>query len=109
MVEAALEIEPDFAADISPAFAEREILAEIGFGVRIDHAFEQCETVGTSRERIERMLAKELQRSVGGMRAHLLEDMAPDHQESGAGIAHARETVHHRDMIRIVDLQHIIE
>src|SRR5438128_478796 len=41
MIEPAVEIGPDLAADIGPAFAEREILAQIGAGGRIDHAFEQ--------------------------------------------------------------------
>src|ERR1700704_1889763 len=50
MVEAALKISPDFAADIGPALAEGEILAEIGPGLRIDHAVEQCKPVGTSSE-----------------------------------------------------------
>src|SRR5450631_1925592 len=62
MIEAALQVGPDFAADIGPAFAEREILAEIGSGRRIDHAFEQCKSIGTSGQCVERMLAKELQR-----------------------------------------------
>ena len=66
MVEPAFEVGPDFAADIGPAFAEREILAEIGAGRVINHAFEQRKPVGTSRQPVERMLAKELQRSVGG-------------------------------------------
>ena len=34
MIEPALEIGPDLAADIGPAFAERKILAEIGSGLR---------------------------------------------------------------------------
>ena len=66
MIEAALDIGPDFTADIAPAFAERKILAEISAGCRIDHAFEQCKAVGTSCQRIVRMLAEELQRCVGG-------------------------------------------
>jgi len=61
MVEAAPEISPDFAADIGPALAEGEILAEISPGLRIDHALEQCKPVGTSSERIEGVLAEELQ------------------------------------------------
>src|ERR1700723_3007064 len=67
MIEAALEVSPDLAADIGPAFAERKILAEIGSGGRIDHAFEQCKSIGTSGKRVERMLAKELQRCVARM------------------------------------------
>src|SRR3984957_7182153 len=46
MIETAFEVSPDFAADIGPAFAERKILAEIGSGRRIDHAFEQCKSIG---------------------------------------------------------------
>ena len=109
MIEAALEIGPDLAADIGPAFAEGKILAEIGSGLRIDHAFEQRKPVRASRQRIERMLAKELQRRIGGMRAHLLEHVAADHQESGPGVAHAGKAVDDGDMIGIVDLQHIVE
>src|ERR1700760_1031361 len=52
MVEAALKIGPDLAADIGPALAEREILAEIGSGGGIDHAFEQRKAVRASRKRI---------------------------------------------------------
>src|SRR3984885_525231 len=89
MIEAAFEVGPDFAADIGPAFAERKILAEIGSGRRINHAFEQCKSIGTSGKRVERMLAKELQRCIARMCAHLLEHMSPDHQKSGAGITHA--------------------
>src|ERR1700691_1940420 len=109
MIEAALEIGPDFAADIGPAFAERKILAEIGSGRRIDHTFEQRKSIETAGQRVERMLAKELQRCVSRMRAHLLEHVTPDHQESGAGVTHARKAIHHGDMIRIVDLQYIVE
>src|SRR5258708_39850537 len=61
VIEAALEISPDFAADIGPAFAERKILAEIGPGARIDHALEQREAVGASGERIGGMFAEKLQ------------------------------------------------
>src|ERR1700684_2995999 len=77
MIEAALEVGPDFAADIGPAFAERKILAEIGSGRRIDHTFEQRKSIGTAGQRVERMLAKELQRCVGRIRAHLLVHMSP--------------------------------
>ncbi len=61
MIEAALKISPDFAADIGPAFAEGKILAQISPALRIDHAFEQCKPVGTSSQRIEGMFAEELQ------------------------------------------------
>src|SRR5580692_10851861 len=61
MVEAALKISPDLAADIGPTLAEGEIFAEIRSGGRIDHALEQCKPVEASRQRIERVLAKELQ------------------------------------------------
>src|SRR5450631_4847234 len=83
MIEAALKISPDFAADIGPAFAEGEILAEIGPGLRIDHALEQRKPVGTSGERIEGMFAEELQRRIGRMSAHPFKDVTPDHQEAG--------------------------
>ena len=76
MIEPALQIRPDLAADIGPAFAEGEILAEIGAGRGIDHAFEQGKPVRTSRERIERMFAEELQGRVGRMRGHSLQDLA---------------------------------
>lgn len=60
MVETALDISPDFAADIGPALAEREVLAEISPGALVDHAIEQCEPVGTSRELVYRVFAEEL-------------------------------------------------
>src|SRR5579864_4515666 len=41
MIEAALDIGPDLAADIGPASTKRKILAEIGSARWIDHAFEQ--------------------------------------------------------------------
>src|SRR6266481_3824305 len=109
MIEAALQIGPNFAADIGPAFAEGKILAEISPGLRIDHTLEQCEPVGTSRQRIEGMFTKELQRGVGWMPAHPFEDVTPDHQETGAGKAHARKSIDGDDVIRIVDLQHVVE
>src|SRR6266849_5006248 len=109
MIEAALQIGPDFAADIGPSPAEGKILAEISSGLRIDHALEQCEPVGTSRQRVEGMFAEELQRGVGRMLAHPFEDVTPDHQETGAGKAHARKSIDGDDMIRIVDLQHVVE
>src|SRR6202140_3363499 len=99
MIETALEGGPDFTADIGPALAESEILAEIGSALRIDHAFEQRKPVGTPRQSIERMLAKELQRCVGRMRAHLLEHVTTDHQESRAGVAHARKAVDDGDRV----------
>ena len=43
------------------------------------------------------------------MAAHLLQHMAPDHQEAGAGVAHPREAVDHDHVIRVLDLQHIIQ
>src|SRR5713226_1686694 len=61
VIEAALEISPDFAADIGPAFAERKILAEISPGLRIDHALEQRKPVAASSERIEGMFVEEPQ------------------------------------------------
>src|SRR6266851_4799993 len=88
VIEAALQIGPDLAADIGPAFAEGKVLAEVSPGLRIDHAFEQCKPVGASRERIERMFAEELQCRIGRMSAHPFEDVTPDHQETGAGKAH---------------------
>ena len=93
MIEAALKISPDFAADIGPAFAEGKILAQISPALRVDHAFEQREPVGTSSQRIEGMFADELQRCVGRMLAHRFEDVTPDHQETGAGKAHARKSI----------------
>src|SRR3954449_1224335 len=94
MIETALDIGPDFAADIGPALAEREILAEIRPRALVDHAIEQCEPVGTSRERVYGMFAEELQRGVSGMFAHLFQRLTPDHQESSTGVAYAREAVH---------------
>jgi hypothetical protein len=41
MIELALQIRPDLAAEICPAFAEGKILGQIGAGRGIDHAFEQ--------------------------------------------------------------------
>ena len=58
MIQTALEISPDFAAHIGPAFAEGEVLAEISPGCVVDHAIKQCKPVGTSRERIDGMFAK---------------------------------------------------
>src|SRR4051794_16404413 len=109
MIEAALKISPDFAADIGPAFAEGEILAQIRPGLRVDHAFEQCKPIGTSCERVQGMFAEEPQWCVVRMLAHRFEDVTPDHQETGAGKAHARESIDGDDMIRIVDLQYVIE
>src|ERR1700731_2159807 len=70
MIEAALKISPDFAADIGPAFAEGKILAEVSPGLGVDHALKQCKSVRTSCERIEGMFAEELQRCVGRMLGH---------------------------------------
>ena len=61
MIETALDISPDFAADIGPALAERKVLAEISPGSVVDHAIEQCEPVRTSRERVYGVLAEKLQ------------------------------------------------
>src|SRR5437899_819253 len=107
MVEAALKISPYFAADIGPAFAEGKILAQISPALRVDHAFEQREPFGTSSQRIEGMFAEELQRCV--VLAHRFEDVTPDHQKTGAGKAHARKSIDGDDMIRIIDLQHVVE
>src|SRR5580698_3950338 len=109
MVEAALKIGPDFTADIGPALAESEIFAEIGAGCRIDHAFEQRKAVRASRQCVMRVLAKKLQRRIVRMRAHLLKNVAADHQKAGPGIAHPREAVDDGDMIGIVDLEHVVE
>src|SRR5476651_1521577 len=98
MIETALEVGPYFAANIGPAFAEGEVFAEIGSAARIDHAFEQCKPVGTSRQRIERMFAKKLLRCVVRMPAYPLEHVAPNHQEAGSGVAHARKAVDDGDM-----------
>src|SRR5437870_6496696 len=78
VIETAFEIGPDLAADIGPASAEREILAEIGSAFRVDHALEQCEAIGISGERVVRMLAEELQRGVVRVRAHSFQHMAAD-------------------------------
>ncbi len=43
------------------------------------------------------------------MPAHPFEDVTPDHQETGAGKAHAGKSIDGDDVIRIVDLQHIVE
>src|ERR1700690_1737519 len=56
-----------------------------------------------------RVLAKELQRRIVRMRAHLLKDVTADHQEAGPGVAHPRKAVDDSDMIGIVDLEHVIE
>src|ERR1700733_9398734 len=104
MVEAALKIGPDFTADVGPALAESEILAEICAGRRIDHAFEQRKAVRASRQRVMRVLAKELQRRVVRMRTHLFEDAATDHQKAGPGVTNLRKAIDDRDMIGIVDL-----
>src|SRR5437899_3153405 len=109
MIEAALKISPDFAADIGPAFAEGKILAQISPALSVDQAFEQREPVGTSSQRIEGMFAEELQRCVGRMLADRFEDVTPDHQETGAGKAHARKSIDGDDVIWIVDLQHVVE
>ena len=109
MIETALEISPDFAAHIGPAFAEGEVLAEISPGCVVDHAIEQCKPVGASGERIDGMFAKKLQRRVSGMLTHFFQDVTPDHQETGAGVTHPRESVDRNYMIRIFDFQHVIE
>src|SRR5262249_2757814 len=92
-----------------PALAESEILAEIGAVGRIDHALEQRETILASGELIERMLALELQRRIGGMRTHPLQHMTADHQETGAGIADPGKAVDDPDMIRVVELENIVQ
>src|ERR1700742_740457 len=107
MIETTLEITPDLAADIRPALAEREVLAEIGAGRRIDHAFKQREAVAAAGEIVMRMFAEELQRWIG--RAHLLENVTPNHQESGSGVAYARKAVHDGNMIGIFQLEHIVQ
>src|SRR6266851_2956177 len=61
VIEATFKVGPDFAADIGPAFAERKILAEIGPGLRIDHALEQRKAVGASGKGIGGMFAEKLQ------------------------------------------------
>ena len=107
MIEAALKISPDFAAHVSPALAEGEVLAEIGSVGGVDHAFEQRKPVVTSGQRVMRMLAMELQRCV--MRAHRFQHVTADHQEAGAGITDPGKTVDDPDMIGIVELEHVIE
>src|SRR5258705_1186313 len=75
MIEPALKIGPDLAADIGPASAEGKILAEVSPGLRVDHAFEQCKPVGTSRKLVVGVFAEELQCRVGRMLAHPFEDV----------------------------------
>lgn len=41
MQQFALQVDPDLAADVDPAAAERVILRQIAAGVRIDHAVEK--------------------------------------------------------------------
>src|SRR3984893_7471727 len=60
VIETAFEIGPDFTADIGPAFAEREIFAEIGSTLPIDQALEQREPVRASGQGVNRMRAEEL-------------------------------------------------
>src|SRR6202012_2176353 len=107
MIESALEISPDLTANIGPALAEGKVLAEIGAISGIDHAFEQRKPVAAAGESVMRMFAEELQRRIGC--AHLLENVTPDHQESSSGIADAREAVDARDVIGILQFEHIVE
>src|SRR5207237_9286178 len=109
VIETAFEIGPDLAADIGPASAEREILAEISSVSRVDHALEQGEPGWTSGDRVVRMLAEELQRSVVRVRAHPFQHMAADHQKAGSGVAHPGKSPDHRHAIGVVDLEHIVE
>src|SRR6185312_8110234 len=108
MIEPALGIGPDLAADLGPALAEAEVLAEIDAGLRLDQALEQREAMRVVGERIlDRMLAPKLQRLVVG--AHLFDRGAADHQEPGTGVAHPDEAAAHDDVLRIVDLEHVVE
>src|SRR6185312_5088536 len=93
MIETAVEIRPDLAADISPTSAEGEILAEIHAGRRIDHALKQRKAVRAAGQGVMRMLALEFERRVVGVRAHSFEHVPPDHQEAGAGVAHPGEPI----------------
>src|ERR1700742_1143673 len=107
MIETPFEIGPDLAAKVGPALAEGKVLAEIGTRCGIDHAFKQREAVAAAGEIVMRMFAEELQRWIG--RAHLLENVTPNHQESGSGVAYARKAVHDGNMIGIFQLEHIVQ
>src|SRR5271169_6369097 len=108
-MEPAAEISPYLATDIGPTLAESEILAQIGTCLPIDHTFEQGKTVWASSKGVARVLAEELQRSVVRMFAHSFENVTPDHQEAGARVANAGESVDDRDIVGIVNLKHVIE
>ena len=78
VIERALDVGPDIAANIGPALAEGEVLGKISAGRRIDHAFEQREAVLARDQRVVRMLAEELQASIVRVPAHRLQRVAPD-------------------------------
>src|ERR1700733_365253 len=104
MVEPAFEVGPDLSADIDPALTEREILAQIS-AVPVDHAFEQCKSIGALGGGIDRMVA--LVSKLWIACAHLLQRRAPDHEEAGSGVADLDEAGPLDDRARIVDFEDI--
>ncbi len=58
MLQLAVEIGPDLAANIEPALAEGKILTEIG-AVLGNHAFEQRKTIVARLRSIKRMVTLE--------------------------------------------------
>ena len=104
MVELAPEIGPDFTAHIDPALAEREILAEIG-AVLCDHAFEQGEPVVAEGRGVDGMIALIAELRI--VRAHALQRLTADDQETGTSISDLDETAILDDGFGIVNFEHI--
>ena len=106
MGELAAKVGPNLAADAEPAFAEREVFAEIGavFG---DHALEQGEAVIARSRGIDGMIAPVLELRVA--RAHLHQRLPPDHEKAGAGVADPDETAALDHGVRILDLEDVFQ
>src|SRR5262249_1363098 len=105
MNEPAVGVEPDLAADRAPAATEREILAEVFPGLRLDHAVEQSIVI-VARRRIGEIvgcgilgLRKPLRQSKDGF--------ALDQQEPRAGIVAGDEIL--APLRRLVDHADITE
>src|SRR4249919_768282 len=87
VVEFALHVEPDLAAEIGPASTKGKILGQILSAVGIDHAFEQRESVRVILQRIIRIVHA----AIFQLRVSLAQfdqNLAPDHEKSSSGIAH---------------------
>ncbi len=106
MAQRAPQIGPDFAAHVGPSLAESEILTEIG-SILGNHRLEKRKPLVARRAVLDRMIALVLKLRMTG--AHRLQRAAPDHEKSGAGVAHLDEARPFGHRVRVLDLEHVAQ